>query len=798
MTLDDIDLAALVRILLARWKLILICTVIGTSIGLGYALTAPKTWRSTSRVLVDPRDKQVVGQGITLPTQGTDPAWVATQASLVTSEATLGRVFDTLDLGKNPAFAGDRETALRKLGELILVERADESYVLDVSVTSNDPTLSTRIAGALGEAFVASLVDAKADAIRQATQLLGRQIDDLRDKAREAEIALQKYRTDNNLVSASGRSVDEERLRQLNEAYVTAGVRAQEAKARRDRLAGAVRRGGAEVDSALQSVDSGVLSRLKIEYALAERSIAEMARELGPSHPRLQAAEANAARTRSLIVDELRSLAATASSDYDQAAAAEAAAKASLEGATDLVNRNGVAGIRLRELENEAKVRQDMYASFVSRMEQTALQTGTQISDARVIVPAQMPIRPYTPKRTLAVMLGFVAGFGIGLTGALYRGRVDLVARPARTVPAAADEAEPVAETRPARQAAPQAPARPAPEAPSATTEAAPKRRRKPLAEIFDSLREDAVEPVPPAVAPAVSTAPAVAVESPPAAAPARPGLFAGLFRRRHPAAAAVEPTPAPARVAPAPLPEPREDAEVLAEFVVDTRPALPGRSGRPLVRARRDVYASALADAGGAEAARDLAARLAEGRDHGVVTVVFGSDCGDAASAVAFAIAAGAVAAGRRALLVDAAGGAVATALTGAAAPDLIDVLDGRAGWDDVALRVSDGFDVVPAGPLADLVADRAAIGELVEAVAESYDHVVVDLGSEPDLDLVQALADAADGAVLAIAAAAEADPDAVALVDDLAVLTPGFAGLVLVDDRAAAAAAGRASEAA
>lgn len=751
---DDLDLGALVRILLRRWLIIAIAVVVGTSLGLGYALMATKTWRSTARVLVDPRDKQVVGQGVTQPIQGTDPAWVATQASLVTSEATLSRVVDGLGLATSPDFGGNRDEAIRELAELVEVSRADETYVLDINVTTRSAALSASIAGALADAYVASIVDAKADSVRQATSLLGRQIDDLRTRAREAELALQAYKSENNLIAASGRMVDEERLRQLNDAFVAASVRAESAKARSDRLLSALKVGRNAVDSALETADSPVLSRLKIEYALAQRSAAELARDLGPSHPRMQAVEANIERTRGLIFDELRSLASTAANDTAEAEAAERQAKRSLEAATDLVNRNGVAGVKLKELENEADVRREMYRSFVSRMEQTALQAGTQISDARVILPAQVPLKPYSPKRTLAVMLGFVAGLGLGLTTALYRGRGDLSpARPQQAPPQ-------VVEKEPARR---------------------PKRR--PLNEIFDSLREDDDD-----------------AASPPTAAERPAGLIApdapATLPAPRPQASQTDRTPAadpePSRqhrpVRPAVDPA---DLVVLAEVQVDTAPRMVGRSGRMLVRSAREIMASAVEDRLGYERPEGLTAltiladRVAGDAVRPAITAVFGAAVGAAAGAVAYGIARGSVLADRSVLLVDGTpGGTLAAALCGRASSSLLDLPDEAAALIQAPVAADEGFDVIAASRGGDdvLVGERLGIAARIERIARGYRHTIVALGSDPDYDLMDVLADLADDTVIVIDAAAEDDPAAVGLIDNLAGLTPHLCGLVLV----------------
>lgn len=751
---DDLDLGALAGILLRRWRIIAIAVVVGTSLGLGYALVATKTWRSTALVLVDPRDKQVVGQGVTQPFQGTDPAWVATQASLVMSEATLSRVVDELGLASRPDFGGNRDEAIRELAELVEVSRADETYVLDINVTTRSAALSASIAGALADAYVASIVDSKADSIRQATSLLGRQIDDLRTRAREAELALQAYKSENNLVAASGRMVDEERLRQLNDAFVAASVRAEAAKARSDRLSSALKVGRNAVDSALETADSPVLSRLKIEYALAQRSAAELARDLGPSHPRMQAVEANIERTRGLIFDELRSLASTAANDTSEAEAAERQAKRSLEAATDLVNRNGVAGVKLKELENEADVRREMYRSFVSRMEQTALQAGTQISDARVILPAQVPLKPYSPKRTLAVMLGFVAGLGLGLTAALYRGRGDLAS--ARPIPAPPQAAE---------------------------TETARQRKRRPLNEIFDSLRDDETDPQ--SLSAGIEPRAKLTAPEAPATLPAPDRPASPTDRMRAGASeASVQRRPVRAPVNPA-------DLVVLADVQVDTAPRMIGRSGRMLVRSAREIVASAVEDRLGRErpdgmtALTILADRVAGEAPRPAITVVFGAAVGAAAGAVAYGIARGSVMAERSVLLVDGSpGGALAVALCGRASPTLLDLPDEAAALIQAPVAADEGFDVIVAARGGDdLVAgERHAIAARIERIARGYRHTIVALGSDPDYDLMDVLAGLADDSLIVIDAAAEADPAAVGLIDNLAGLTPHLCGLVLV----------------
>lgn len=417
----EVDIGLLVSILLRQWRSILVVTLLFVAVGFAYATLAPKVWQSTARVLLDPRDKQVVATpGLSQPLQGVDAVWIDTQANVVTSASILSSVIDRLGLQRDPEFGGSRDKTLRTLVKAIKVERADQTYVLDISVNSESAERAALIAQELAEAFVANQVEVKQAAVREASNLINRQLDDLRAKARAAQEKLEAYRRDHGLLTANGRSVDEDTLRQLNDAYVAARLRTQDAKARRDKIA-AARAGGS--DAALTGIDSTVLSRLKIERALAARTVGELGQDLGPSHPRMVAARADLTRAEAQIETELKTLSVSADADYQVAAASEIAARKALDDAGAVVTDTGERTIELRELENEAALRADMYKTYVARTEEITLQANTQVSDARVIAPASVPLSPYAPRKTIILALSGIAGLGLALTLAIYRGR---------------------------------------------------------------------------------------------------------------------------------------------------------------------------------------------------------------------------------------------------------------------------------------------------------------------------------------------------------------------------------------
>jgi uncharacterized protein involved in exopolysaccharide biosynthesis len=778
----DVDLGLLFGVLLRQWLFIAFVTALFVGAGFAYLSVATKVWQSTARVLLDPRDKQVVGAGVTQPVQGIDTFWIDTQADVVQSTATLDAVIDRLNLMQDGDFSGSRDITRRKLAEAIKVERADQTYVLDINVFTSDPGRSTRIAQAVAESFVDGMIAIKADAVRQASSLIDHQLDELRDAARAAQERLEAYKRDEGLLSANGHLVDEDTLRQLNDAYVAAQVKTREARARADGVAAALKSGDL---GGLDTANSAFMSRLKIENAQAVRTLNDLSQQLGPNHPRLAAAQADVNRTKSLINAELKSLSASASGDYDVALANETSAKQAVDAAAAVVAKAGQAGIKLKELENEATLRADMYRNYMTRTAEIGLQAKTQVSDARVIVPANAPIAPYSPRKTIVLGLAGVAGLGLALSLAVYRGRRRLIARLAeraapRAIPVGTDAA-PVAPVAPAVMSPSivvpvPPPAAIATPSPAPGPEPTPDTTAEPASEVAaEPIPEVAAEPIPEVAA--ASVLPAVVTQEP------------------QPVAADAEAVVAPVEAgngAPQRVP-------VLAELQLDTAASGRNKLGRTIVRRPRDVLASAVELAAGKP---DAAGEARIGKLIDTVAAAAGATgclatigVSDSACAAAVAYGLAQVEAREKAgvLLVDAAYDKLplAAAYVTDVPPGIIDVLE--AGIDAANIAICpDERDItviaVGGAASAERIDARADdIATFITELAADYGRLVLHFGHHHSMPLLEALIGKVDAVLVVAEAVVEADAESRATIAELTGAIPGYAGLVLVSERAA-----------
>ncbi len=435
---DTVDLNVMMQILRRQWKVIAAITALFLGLAVVYAVVTPKTWRTSTRVMLDPRDKQLVGIDVNRPQQSVELGWVETRLELVKSFGNLADVVkkekllddaEIMGTGPQSDVPDDRlSAAVRSLAEMLLVERPKENNLLDVTVTSRSPEKAARLSQAVAESFVRGLAQAKVDQVEQAHALLAKQVDVQRKSMLDAEAKVEDYKRANGITVTRGNLVDEETLRQSNENLVTARVKAQEAKERWERLKAVLKSGDPAFHSQIDAVGSAVIGRLKIDAAQAARKKTEIEQDYGPLHPKARVAAAEAERGKALLLDEIRALAATAEMDWQLARANEENVRKNLDRAQSRLSDTTQATVALQELENEANARRDLYKSFVARLQETTLQKSTQVSDATIVSPAQVPLKPFSPRLGLALPLALVAGLGTGISAALYRGRRDMLA----------------------------------------------------------------------------------------------------------------------------------------------------------------------------------------------------------------------------------------------------------------------------------------------------------------------------------------------------------------------------------
>ncbi|KAA0679842.1 chromosome partitioning protein ParA, partial [Neorhizobium sp. P12A] len=447
---EFIDFDKLIAVARRQWRVVAAAAVVFFVLGLIYVFTAVPQYTAVTNLLIDKDNSDVANEVSTLSVGGftDDEGSVLSQVELIKSDTIALAVVDKLKLLDNPIFmdpsasplsvlkrlldfkswfadsdaaaetAEDRrEDAAAALSENMTVERVGRTYVLSISYTSPSPDLAAQIAGAIADAYLVDKLNSKYDATRRASDWLQGRIDELRQKALESDLAVQKFIATNGLVSSNGQLLSDQQLTQLNSALIDAQGQTAQAQAKYDRIESIIASG--KTDAIVADVlDSPTITDLRKKYLDASKVEADISKRLGQDHEQAVRLRAEMSEYQRLMFEELGRIAESYKSELDVAKTREKSLQDSVSQATGISATAGETQVQLRELQRNADTYRTLYQTFLARFQEATQQQSFPISDSRIITRATVPDAPSKPKKPLilaaSLFLGLMVGAGFG------------------------------------------------------------------------------------------------------------------------------------------------------------------------------------------------------------------------------------------------------------------------------------------------------------------------------------------------------------------------------------------------
>ncbi len=426
-------------------------TLIGTLLGVGYAMTLPKLYSSTVELLVDPRDLKIVDKEISSTQLPLDASLAVAESQLrvIQSSSVLTKVIDRAGLAKDPEFNGDlkerglvatirelfstdstpdattRETLLlRNLYEHLNVERSTKNYIFNITVDSRDPDKSALIANTVSEVFREEQGNIQSDTARQATEALTARLNDLRAGVEEAENAVQKFKAENDLVDVQGRLISDDEITRTNDELTAA----RNQTIRLNAQAASIR--STSVDGVLgntlpEEFRSGVIVALRSQYGALKQQADGLATKLGPRHPQLIQAQSQVSGIRSEIRNELQRIASSVQTELKRSQQQEQELMTRLNQLKARTASNNEEMVKLRELEREVAAKRAVYEAFLLRAKETGELEGVNTTNIRVISPARPALESTGGSRKLVAVAGLLGGLFAGLGIAILLGMIE-------------------------------------------------------------------------------------------------------------------------------------------------------------------------------------------------------------------------------------------------------------------------------------------------------------------------------------------------------------------------------------
>jgi uncharacterized protein involved in exopolysaccharide biosynthesis/Mrp family chromosome partitioning ATPase len=425
-SLPPIDVRKIWSVLWRGKTTILLSTMVAVGLAALFVVLVPHKYTATTQILIDPTDLRAVQNDIapTIPQSDAAVLQVESQARVIASDNVLRRVVATEGLDHDPEFMrgalAQQYGALAALNELekhVQVKRSERTYVVDVSVTSEDPAKAARLANAIAQTYLTEQTEVRSNAARQISQSLTGRLKELQTRVRDAEQKVEAYKASHNIVGANGELVNEQQLSNLNAQLSTSRARVSEAKARLDQVE-SVLHSKTPIGAFPEAVQSQTISMLRSQYAEIMRRDAEQKSSLGERHPAVIEIEAQGARLQKLIEDEVNRIAQSDRAEYERAKADEDMLSRQVDALKNTAVSTNESLVGLRELERDVQASRAVYESFLVRSRETGEQEQVDTKNIRIISRADRPLYRSSPPPSLilglaAALLGFASGVGI-------------------------------------------------------------------------------------------------------------------------------------------------------------------------------------------------------------------------------------------------------------------------------------------------------------------------------------------------------------------------------------------------
>jgi exopolysaccharide transport family protein len=445
MEAGGLDVLKYIGIARRRGPMVAAFGLLGGLLGAIYALQLIPVYTATATLLIDPNQANVLS-----PDQNynsyIDDGTIESELSIINSSSVARRVATKLNLKPDEMEGQDEPSVFSLLlGHLkslvssapapaeaevgipddpvedlaqslkggVDVSRQGFSYLIDVSYTSDNPSLAAAVANGFADEYLVDQLETRYESTKRTNDWLNERLGDLRTKVRDSERAVEVFKAENNIVENQGSTLSDQQLAKLNEQLILARAETAQAKASYDQVQAAAKR-GADLSSFADSAQAAAIGAMRAKASEVRRELTEATVKYGSRHPTVVALRAQLSDVNRQIGSETARAVSSAENQYRVALSREQSIEASLGEMKGGVSETNTAEITLRELEREAQANKALYESFLTKFKETSEQEKLRTSTARIIERAKVPDTPSAPKRSRIAMMWLMAGLALG------------------------------------------------------------------------------------------------------------------------------------------------------------------------------------------------------------------------------------------------------------------------------------------------------------------------------------------------------------------------------------------------
>ena len=441
---DEIDLRQYIGIVNRhKWGIVSFVMVISL-LALLMLYSRQPVFQGKATLLLESESANVVSIEEVYGLASANKEYFQTQYEILASRAIAQRVIDQLNLREHPDFSLEKKPFLgidwagmlpgssdepKKLEisesnlRNILFERfssrlqispVTNSQLVNILYDSFDPELSAKVANAVGEAYINSMLEGRLEMTQKASQWLTQRLEKLRIKLEESEKKLQAFIEKEKLVDVQGfKSLTAKRLDEITNKLVEARRKRAEAETLYRQVQQARKQGGSRLDSLPAVLSHPTVQTMKQEVSGAERKINELSKRYGPKHPKMIQAQSELRASQRSLSRQIQNVLSGVEKEYEVARANQVSLEREMSASKDEVQDINKKRYELSVLQREVEANRNLYDLFLTRFKETSESSGMGTANARLIDPAVVPSGPYKPnKQRIMFMVILLSGLG--------------------------------------------------------------------------------------------------------------------------------------------------------------------------------------------------------------------------------------------------------------------------------------------------------------------------------------------------------------------------------------------------
>lgn len=354
-----------------------------------------------------------------------DNAIARFKAGLADTLASWRASLTTLLRGEDPGLTTAIDTTEMELldafQERLSIEPVRNSRVVNISFEATDPVLAAKIANTHSQVYIDQNMATKLDMVTQAVGWLNERIQEERARVEAAQLAFQKFKEANNIItdfSSDTEQITAQKLAELNTQVIDAQTSRVEAQTRYEQTRKLL--DARTLDSIPEIIANPLLQTITQREVELSNELSDISQVKGPNHPQVISLKAEIADITDKKRLEVAKVVASLKNKYEISQAKERSLKQALGTQEGRAQELNTLGLQYGVLKREAESAKEMYDLLVKRFKEASLTEDMKTGNIRIVDQAEVPRFPVKPKKALnlalALILGLTAGVGLAFT----------------------------------------------------------------------------------------------------------------------------------------------------------------------------------------------------------------------------------------------------------------------------------------------------------------------------------------------------------------------------------------------